>query len=460
MHIASRIVVSLILAAVPAALQAANSPALEELLQLHQGAPSSAFAPAILPMSAPLEPLIKPVQQPALGLSRDELSRIYGASRYIQQYHIDGADNNKLYCGAMKGMFKELDPYSQFFCGKEEADKFRETLGGSFGGIGAELLNKDKGKPQVIGYVYPGSPAALAGLRSQDRIVAVNGTNVGPLTTDEVVNKIRGPKGSTVRLDIERVIEQEGDKAPKKAERFVKEVVRGQISIPNAYAKMIAPGKGYVYFNEFRDSTYKTVMTKINELIAAGAKSLIIDVRNNPGGLLSSVNDISSEFLPRGSVLVRKRDRQGREEPMYSGFQGRLQAIPLVVIVNGHSASASEILAGALQDHKRAVIVGRQTFGKGTVQTTIPLEMLMPSGFPSDGSLVKMTIEKWYTPGGRSIQKDKDGKGGGVTPDHVVAMSEEDEAKVMAAVRDGLLDRAPEGEQAADPDLEKALSIH
>lgn len=461
MHpIMNRIVVSLLLALSPVAVFAAASPALEQLIQI-QGGADSAFAPALPPINrTAFEPPIKPVAQQALpGLSKEELMRLMIVAGFAQQNHIDGSDGNKLYCAATKAILKEFDQHSQFFCGQAETNEFMEQMSGSFGGIGAELLAKEKGKAQVVGYIYPGTPAEKAGLKGQDRIISVDGVNVGPLTTDEVVTKIRGPKGTAVKLDIERIEETGKDKEPKKVARMIKEVVRATIETPNVFGKIISPGKGYVYFNEFRENTADVVIDKIEELIDAGAKSLVIDLRNNPGGRLDVVNNLAAEFLPRNSVIVETRDRQGRKQPLRSmTARSRFQNIPVVVIVNAHSASASEIFAGALQDYGRAIVVGRKTYGKGTAQTLLALKDILRGQVPDDGSMVKLTMQKWYTPKGRSIQKDKDGNGG-VDPDHVISVTDEDEAKVMAAVRDNLTGKQSQDPKPVDADLDKALSL-
>ncbi|MBI5242798.1 MAG: S41 family peptidase [Elusimicrobia bacterium] len=376
------------------------------------------------------------------GFNEEELSQIYAISAIIDKFYVDSVDRKELVYGALEGMAKKLDPHSQFFDPKAFKD-FQEQLNGSFSGIGAGLKKKEKGEGQGIAYTMPGSPAEKAGLKPGDVIAAVDGEDIRPLSQDDATKKIRGPEGTPVRLSILRT-GQDG-----KASQLEVTVVRGRVQTANAYSKMHPNGVGYVYFESFREDTHLTVMGEVRKLKRQGLRSLILDVRNNGGGSLQSVINLSSAFLKKGMGIVSTKNRKSETRAWQAPAEGEFSGIPVILLVNGYSASASEILAGALQDNKKAVVVGSRTYGKGSAQIVIPFQ---------DGSALKLTVDRWYTPSGRSIQKDNSG-GGGVAPDVPVQVEEAAEMKAMSQILREL-NRMPPSEPASpDPALAKALEL-
>jgi carboxyl-terminal processing protease len=242
-----------------------------------------------------------------------------------------------------------------------------------------------------------------------------------------VVAKIHGAPGTKVAL---------------KTERGVVTVTRAEVSTPNLFADVLSGGAGYVYFNEFRDKDTELAFEKaVRELRAKGAARLVIDVRGNPGGSLNTAVKIAALFLSKGQPIVSTQDRKGTEKIAYAPADGPFRGLPVKILVDAQSASASEILAGALQDHRRARVVGSRTFGKGSAQALIPLK---------DAGVIKLTINKWYTPAGRSIQ------GVGITPDDPVPVTDQDEARVMGKILSRLLG-AGDGPPVEDRALAKAL---
>lgn len=302
--------------------------------------------------------------------------------------------------GAIRGSLRALqDPYT-LFTDPVNTEVQRPDLEGEFEGIGAFVANNEEGL-LVIQTPMRGQPAERAGIVSGDIVIEVDGEDITELDVNESVLLIRGPKGTVVELTIVR----EGVEEP-----FVVAVTRDRIEVPSvAEVRMLeeegAPDIGYMQLTVFAAETRQELIEAIDELEALGAQALILDLRNNPGGFLSAAVGVASEFLDSGVVTIRE-DSQGRrnEERVLNG--GHALNIPLVVLVNGGSASASEIVAGAIRDYDRGVLVGETTFGKGSVQNVHPL---------SDGSQLRVTVEIWRTPNGSLIHKE------GIDPDFFVA---------------------------------------
>lgn len=379
-------------------------------------------------------------------LTDEELQGVMAISLAIQQMHVDAVKKKQLYYGAIKGMFATLDEHSQFFT-PEEAKEFLGGLKGSFGGIGMTMGKKEDGKPQPIIGLTPGGPAEKAGVKVGDAIVEVDGVDIRGMAQKDIVEKVRGPEKTPVTLKLERI-----DPATRFKTTVTITITRAVITLPNAMAKII-PGTtvGYVYFESFRwngpkDNTALTVYNMLKDLKAKGATELILDVRNNPGGALPAALALSSAFLKKGETIVIMKDRAGNEKRLTAERDGDLLGVPVKVLINGYSASASEILAGALKDNKRATIVGRQSYGKGSAQNVIQLP---------DGSAIKLTTERWYTPNGTSIDKHQNAVGG-VAPDVAVAVTDEEEMKALANVMREMMGQ-PLGEPARDPALDAAL---
>ena len=310
------------------------------------------------------------------------------------------ADSERVY-GAIRGMVASFGDQHTAFIDPARAAVMDENIQGSFEGIGASVGLDDSGR-LVINDPYPDRPAFLAGLRRGDVVVKVDGRSIKDLTLYESVSLIRGPAGSKVVLTIVR----EGDSEP-----FEVSVTRTKIDIELVQSELLEDRIGYVQLAQFANGAGDKVGEAVEDLIDQGAGAIIFDLRSNPGGLLSESVNVSSLFIKDGPIVIEKL-KQGREK-VFTARESRRPAVdvPLVVLVNAGSASASEIVAGAVQDRERGVIIGEQTFGKGSVQ--LPHDL-------ADGSELRVTIAEWLTPNHRQIHEQ------GVTPDIVVEMTAED----------------------------------
>jgi len=349
------------------------------------------------------------------GVSEDiDFKQFWDVWDYIKgQYYEQPVSEQDLYYGAMKGMVDALpDDYSAFFT-PEEAEEFMNQIDGTFEGIGAEIDVKD-GQLQIVAPL-PGTPAETAGLRTGDWILAIDGTETIGMAVEEAISKIRGEQGTQVILTIGR---QQG------AEILDIPVTRDTIVVDSVQWKVEDNGIMTIGVSTFNSDTSALFQEAVNEALTSDVKGIILDLRGNPGGLLTAAIDMASLWVGNQTVVIEKA-QEGTQ--VYAGFlSARLQGIPTVVLVNGGSASGSEIVAGALQDYHVAILVGTQTYGKGSVQDYQELP---------DGSAVKVTIAQWYTPDGRSINKT------GIAPDLVV---------------DYTLEQYQAG---SDPQKEKAIDI-
>ncbi len=314
----------------------------------------------------------------------------------IKKNYVEDVKTKDLIYGAIKGMLASLDPHSAFM----PPDVYKEMqvdTRGEFGGLGLQIAIKD-GALTVIAPIED-TPADKAGIKAGDRIVKINNELTKDMSLQDAVGKMRGPKGTSVTLTILR----EGWKEPKD---FT--IIREVIKIQSVKSKVIEKGMGYVKINQFQEHTADDLAAAMKDLTEKDKiNSLILDLRNNPGGLLNSAVDVAEQFLPRGKLVVYIQGRTGERSEYYTNNKYPDYSMPMIVLVNEGSASASEIVAGALKDWRRAAILGTQTFGKGSVQTVIPL---------SDGSGLRLTTAKYYTPKGISIQST------GITPDIVVKL--------------------------------------
>lgn len=344
-----------------------------------------------------------------------DLGLFWGVWRLLQTHYIapDDLKAEPMLFGAVRGLVSAVgDPYTVFMPPKENKE-FREGLSGHLQGIGAELGNI--GEQVVVVSPLKGSPAEKAGLLPQDAIIEVNGEDITELSLQEVVSKIRGPKGSIVELTIVR--ESEDDLLTFK-------ITRDDITVPSTEYEVKETGSGavgYLAINQFGGETVAEVTEFLRSVRPAELKGLIVDLRFNGGGYLDGAVDLASMFLREGEVVTVA----GRDESQTHSVSGDpvLPEIPLVVLINQASASASEIFAGALQDHGRATIVGMKSFGKGTVQEVLDLP---------GGSSLRVTIARWLTPKGRDLGKE------GVVPDFVVDHTRQD----IEAQRDPQLEAA------------------
>ena len=323
----------------------------------------------------------------------------------IEEHYVEPVEVKKIVYSAASGMTKALDPFSQFMEPEFHREMKTETEG-QFGGLGIRISIKDNLLTVVT--PLPGTPAYRLGILPGDKIIKIEGESTEGITIEQAVKKLRGTPGTQVTITIIR----EGLKEPVDYT-----VTREWIKLESVRSRVVDKDIGYVRLIEFSAPTSKDLDNVLKELKEKGMKSLILDLRNNPGGLLNSAYGVTKKFLADEKMIVYT---QGRKPEQRQEFRADKEApypnLSLVVLVNKGSASGSEIVAGALQDHKRAVIIGSQTFGKASVQSVFPL---------SDGSGLRITTAKYYTPNGRVIQ-DK-----GITPDIVIEVSKEMEAKLM-----------------------------
>ncbi|MCL6447606.1 MAG: PDZ domain-containing protein [Armatimonadetes bacterium] len=316
---------------------------------------------------------------------------------YIYNHHLSRPEVDGLTEGAIRGMIETLqDPYTEYLS-PENLSKFVSSLDGGFSGIGVELEAQEP--YPVVTRVIAGSPAAQAGLRAGDQIRQVDGEDLAERPLPEVVEKIRGPQGSPVRLTIRR----------PGAGEFTVEIKRAEVVGPTCEWRMLPENAGYIYIHTFGTRTAEEFKGALAELQKAGLKGLILDLRNDPGGYLQAAVDIAGCFLPPGKLVVTTLDRDGDREEYKTAGEGNSFTLPLVVLINQYSASAAEVLAGALADHRAAVLLGTRSYGKGVVQAVIPLQA---------GGALKMTIARYLTPQGVSIDQN------GLLPDRLVSTPE------------------------------------
>jgi len=313
----------------------------------------------------------------------------------VKENYVQEVENEELIEGAISGMLKTLDPHSSYL----NPDAYKELqveTKGSFGGIGIEITIRDG----VLTVVSPleGTPAYELGIKAEDQILRVDGEPTKEMTLMEAVRKMRGPKGTKVVLTIMR-------------EEFLKPrdfvITRDTIAIKSVKKRILEPGYGYIRLSQFQSSTAGDLRKALGKLEKENKplKGLILDLRNNPGGLLDQAVKVSDEFLDDGLIVYTGGRLKSQDMQFEAHVNTRPHSYPVVVLVNEGSASAAEIVAGALQDHKRAVIVGVKTFGKGSVQTVMPLR---------NGAALRLTTAIYYTPSGRSIQAK------GIEPDIIV----------------------------------------
>ncbi|ABK18737.1 S41 family peptidase [Syntrophobacter fumaroxidans] len=313
----------------------------------------------------------------------------------VQDNYVEKVDTKKLMYGAVNGMLRELDPHSSFLRPEDYKELQIETKG-KFGGLGIEITMRDN----VLTVVAPleDTPADRAGVLANDQIVKIDDQPTQDMSLMDAVQKMRGPKGTKVRLTIIR----KGEKKPLEFE-----LTRDIIAIQSVKYRTLESGYGYVRITSFQSGTANDLRKALEHLENDNhpLQGLVLDLRNDPGGLLDQAVEVSDEFIDEG-LIVYTGGRLESQKMRFEAHKGtKAHGYPMVVLVNSGSASASEIVAGALQDHKRAIILGEPTFGKGSVQTVIPL---------NDGSALRLTTSLYYTPSGRSIQAK------GIEPDIVV----------------------------------------
>ncbi|MBX7213149.1 MAG: S41 family peptidase [Thermoflexales bacterium] len=348
-----------------------------------------ALAPQVRP-AAPQRGVDAALMQEALGvLDREWFGQL--------------PDNATLTNGAIRGMVATLGDDFTAYVEPKYARMLSDDIGGSFEGIGATLRSVNGAAIQIV-RVFEGSPASRAGVRSGDSIERVDDVKVSALSATEVAALIRGRSGTPVTLHLRR----EGEPRP-----ILITVTRATIVIPLVSARLIGSGSdaiAYVSLFDFSANARQQLETQLNEVLAKKPRGLILDLRDNPGGLLTQAIEVGDLFLDEGAFLI-ERDPSGNRRQSNTTARGLAQNIPLVVLVNGGTASAAEIVAGAVQDRGRGQVLGETTFGKGSVQRPETL---------TNGAQLRVTIERWYTPNDRAVQ------GAGIVPDLIVARSAED----------------------------------
>ena len=383
-------------------------------------------------------------------LPLEELQQLAAVFGMVKSDYVEPVDEKKLITDAISGMVASLDPHSQYF-DKKSFKEFKEGTSGRFVGVGIEISQED-GLVKVVSPIE-GSPAYRAGLKPNDLITKIDDTVVKGLSLNDAVKRMRGEPNTKVMLTIFRKDENR---------TFPVTITREEIRTQSVRGKVIEPGYGWIRLSQFQERTVDDFVRKVDEIYKAepNLKGLVLDLRNDPGGLLDAAVAVSAAFLPENVTVVSTNGQLAESKFVYRAspefYQRRAGAdplrrlpaaiknVPLVVLVNEGSASASEIVAGALQDYKRATIMGNQTFGKGSVQTVRPLG-------PDTG--LKLTTARYYTPTGKSIQAK------GIVPDVMVDESEEGNVFSVLRTREADLDKhlgSGQGVEAKDPLREKA----
>jgi len=381
------------------------------------------------------------------SLPLEDIQRLTDVFERIKTDYVEPVDEKKLISDAITGMVAGLDPHSQYF-DKKSYKEFREGTSGRFVGVGIEIGMED-GLVKIVSPIE-GSPAFRAGLKPNDLITKIDDTQVKGLTMDQAVKKMRGDPGSKVLLTIFRKDENRS---------FPVTITRAEITVQSVKAKDI-DGYAWVRINQFQERTVDDFATKVEDLYKKDPKikGFVLDLRNDPGGLLEGAVGISSAFLPAESIVVKTNGqiseskqtfkaspddylRRGGSDPL-KHLPVALKTVPLVVLINGGSASASEIVAGALQDYHRGTLMGAQSFGKGSVQTVMPLG--------GGDTAIKITTARYYTPSGRSIQEK------GILPEVWVDETAEGDVYAALRTREADLDKHLVNEDyKADPAREK-----
>ena len=378
-----------------------------------------------------LIPLSVHAQQETLPLPLDEVRMFTEALDRIRMSYVEEIDDKTLLENAIRGMLAGLDPHSAYVDGSDFG-ALQETTTGQFGGLGVEV-GREKGYIKVISPIDD-TPAARAGIQAGDLIIQIDGKPLREMLPEEATQLMRGEPGTEVTITVAR----EG------MEPFDLSIVREVIAIASVRSRVLEPGYGYIRISQFRVNTGNELEEEIEKLYADndGLKGMIVDLRNNPGGVLQASVNVVDTFISQGRIVYTEGRLEGKNMSFSANRKTVASDVPLVVLINNGSASASEIVAGALQDHGRAIIMGTRSFGKGSVQTVLPLD---------EERAIKLTTSLYFTPKGRSIQAQ------GIVPDIIV-----DDAFVTRRSRNvsqyneadlpGRLDNANNDEKAQNQD--------
>ncbi|MDP3980142.1 MAG: S41 family peptidase [Chlamydiota bacterium] len=363
----------------------------------------------------------------------DNLDVFVNALSIIQRDYVDETKAQELIYGALKGMTGQLDPHSQFL-DQGAYKEMQVDTEGKFGGLGIEVTIRDNVLTVVT--ALDGTPADLAGILANDRIVKIDDESTRNITLQDAVKKLRGKVGTEVVLTILRGEENS-------SQEF--KIVRDIIKVDSITSVEILEGNvGYVRMSEFQERSADDLVKAIQKLEKEGMEYFILDLRNNPGGLLQIAVDVSDLLLPKGSEIVSTRARKRSQNVTYKAKEDMITEVPLIIMVNAGSASASEIVAGAIQDLQRGIVLGKKSFGKGSVQSVIPLK---------DGSALKITTAKYFTPNGTSIQ------GKGIEPDIIVDLGKEELQELKKIRRSQIGQFQMDSQIQAAVDLFKGIKI-
>jgi carboxyl-terminal processing protease len=352
----------------------------------------------------------------ALDQTYQQLKVIVDVMELIKDNYVEQIDPQKLVYGAAKGMVAELDDFSQFM-EPDVYERVKSDTEGEFGGIGIRVDSKDGWLTVVT--PLPNTPAWKAQMLPGDKIIKIEGVTTKDMIIEDAIKKLRGKPGTPVKITIAREPEDKNAEWTTKDLTLVRELIKTE----NVKSRMLDGKIGYIKIVEFTGHVTEDFTKALGDLKGKGMEGLVLDLRYNPGGLLASAVDISKLFLDGNKMIVFTK---GRKAENYQEFRANggapYENLPLVILVNRYSASASEIVSGAMQDNKRAVIVGERSFGKASVQSMIPL---------SDKSALRLTIAKYYTPSGKSIMHDANNEHGGIYPDIEVKVPLETEKKLI-----------------------------
>ncbi|OGR39519.1 MAG: hypothetical protein A2X29_04070 [Elusimicrobia bacterium GWA2_64_40] len=385
----------------------------------------------------------------AMDKTYSQLKVIVDVMELIKDSYVDKIDPQKLVYGAAKGMVEELDDFSQFM-EPDVYERVKSDTEGEFGGIGIRVDTREGWLTVVT--PLPNTPAWKAEMLPGDKIIKIEGVSTKDMIIDEAIKKLRGKPGTPVKITTAR------EPADKEAEWITKDLtlVRELIKSESVKWRMLDAKTGYIKIVDFTGHATENFNKAMTELKGKGMEALVLDLRYNPGGLLSSAVDICKLFMNDNKMIVYTKGRKPENyQEFRAGGSAPYELLPLVVLVNRYSASASEIVAGAMQDNKRAVIVGERSFGKASVQSMIPL---------SDKSALRLTIAKYYTPSGKSIQRDEKAETGGITPDIEIKVPVETEKKLLQQAEEvyfpGKDEKTEKKKDAArDEMLERAVEL-
>ncbi len=341
----------------------------------------------------------------------EQIKLLLEVYQQVNQNYVEEVDSQNLIYGAAAGMVATLDPFSQFMV-PEAREEMQTITEGQFGGLGIRIMMKDNWLTVIT--PLPDTPAYKAGVLPEDKIIMIDSVTTQGMSLQDAVKKLRGAPKTQVKVTLAR----EGSKEP-----IPITLTRENIVITSIRSRMLPNGIAHIRLTEFIEPTVRDLETALKNMDKQGMKGLILDLRNDPGGLLVSAVDVCKEFIGDQKLIVYTEGRSQPRQDFRAGVTAPYKKLPMVILINRGSASGSEIVAGAMQDHGRAILIGSETFGKGSVQSVISLE---------DGSGLRLTTAKYYTPSGRSIHRDtKTGKGG-IQPDIEVVVDRDTEAKLQA----------------------------